>query len=186
VGPFPQSLLSLPSVTYLNVADNKFTGMLFENQSCSADLEFVDLSSNLMTGQLPNCLLQDSKRKVLYAANCLATGDENQHPISLCRNEALAVGILPQRKKRKASKETIAFGVIGGIVGGIALVGLIYLAVRKVKSRKTIKRPNTRLIAENASTGYPSNLLPDASKVSSLPVLMLFVYYMRLKICIVL
>ncbi|XP_034887110.1 probable inactive leucine-rich repeat receptor-like protein kinase At3g03770 [Populus alba] len=166
VGPFPQSLLSLPSVTYLNVADNKFTGMLFENQSCSADLEFVDLSSNLMTGQLPNCLLQDSKRKVLYAANCLATGDENQHPISLCLNEALAVGILPQRQKRKASKETIAFGVIGGIVGGIALVGLIYLAVRKVKSRKTIKRPNTRLIAENSSTGYPSNLLPDARYIS--------------------
>ncbi|KAF9661222.1 hypothetical protein SADUNF_Sadunf19G0045800 [Salix dunnii] len=166
VGPFPQSLLSLPSVTYLNVADNKFTGMLFENQSCSADLEFVDLSSNLMTGQLPNCLLRDSKKKVLYAANCLATDDENQHPISFCRNEALAVGILPQRKKRKASKETITFGVIGGIVGGIALVGLIYFAVRKVKSRKTIKRPNTRPIAESASAGYPSKLLSDARYIS--------------------
>ncbi|KAJ6422579.1 hypothetical protein OIU84_027530 [Salix udensis] len=166
VGPFPQSLLSLPSVTYLNVADNKFTGMLFENQSCSADLEFVDLSSNLMTGKLPNCLLRDSNKKVLYAANCLATGDENQHPISFCRNEALAVGILPQRKKRKASTETIAFCVAGGIAGGIAIVGLIYLAVRKVKSRKTIERPNTRTIAESASAGYPSKLLSDARYVS--------------------
>ncbi|KAJ6697224.1 hypothetical protein OIU85_003577 [Salix viminalis] len=166
VGPFPQSLFSLPSVTYLNVADNKFTGMLFENQSCSADLEFVDLSSNLMTGKLPNCLLRDPNKKVLYAANCLATGDENQNPISFCRNEALAVGILPQRKKRKASTETISFCVAGGIAGGIAIVGLIYLAVRKVKSRKTIERPNTRTIAESASAGYPSKLLSDARYVS--------------------
>ncbi|CAK7341523.1 unnamed protein product [Dovyalis caffra] len=166
VGPFPQSLLSLPSLTYLNVADNKFTGMLFENQSCSAQLEFVDLSSNLMTGHLPNCLLQDSRKKALYAGNCLATGDQNQHPISICRNEALAVGILPERKTRKASKAIIAFGVIGGVVGGIALVGLIYLAVRKVKSRNAFKKPTTRLIAENASTGYPSKLLSDARYIS--------------------
>uniref|UniRef100_A0A6M2EJI0 Protein kinase domain-containing protein n=1 Tax=Populus davidiana TaxID=266767 RepID=A0A6M2EJI0_9ROSI len=166
VGPFPQSLLSLPSVTYLNIADNKFTGMLFENQSCSADLEFVDLSSNLMTGHVPSCLLQDSKKKALYAGNCLATGDQDQHPISICRNEALAVGILPQQKKRKPSKAIIAISVIGGIVGGIALVGLIFLAVRKVKSGKTIQKSTIRLIAENASTGYPTKLLSDARYIS--------------------
>ncbi|KAJ6761735.1 INACTIVE LEUCINE-RICH REPEAT RECEPTOR-LIKE PROTEIN KINASE-RELATED [Salix koriyanagi] len=145
VGPFPQSLLSLPSVTYLNVADNKFTGMLFENQSCSADLEFVDLSSNLMTGKLPNCLLRDSNKKVLYAANCLASGDENQHPITFCRNEALAVGILPQRKKRKASTETIAFGVAGGIAGGNCHCWFNLPCRQK---------------------GYPSKLLSDARYVS--------------------
>ncbi|KAJ6379839.1 hypothetical protein OIU76_016487 [Salix suchowensis] len=145
VGPFPQSLLSLPSVTYLNIAHNKFTGMLSENQSCSADLEFVDLSTNLLTGRMPNCLLQGSKKKALYAGNCLDTGDQNQHPISICRNEALAVGILSQQKKRKPSRTIIAISVVGGIVGGIALVGLIYLAVIK---------------------GYPSKLLSDARYIS--------------------
>lgn len=176
VGPFPQYLLSLPSITYLNVADNKFTGVLFENQSCSVELEFVDLSSNLISGHLPKCLKSDSKEKIMYAGNCLATRNQNQHPLAFCRNEALAVGILPQHKKRRRDSNIIALGVIGGIVGGIALVGLIFLAVKKVNSRKTIKRPTTRLISEKASTGYPSKLLSDASKVSFLSVLCLHVH----------
>ncbi|XP_065853461.1 probable inactive leucine-rich repeat receptor-like protein kinase At3g03770 [Euphorbia lathyris] len=166
VGPFPGSLLTLPSITYLNIADNKFTGMLFENQSCSADLDFVDLSSNLISGHLPNCLKSHSKEKVQYAGNCLATRDQRQNRISFCRNEALAVGILPQRRKRGEAAKVITFGVIGGFVGGIALVGLIFLIVRKVNARKTIKQPKTRLISENASTSYPSKLLSDARYIS--------------------
>ncbi|KAF2306889.1 hypothetical protein GH714_022374 [Hevea brasiliensis] len=166
VGPFPQYLLSLPSITYLNVADNKFTGVLFENQSCSADLEFVDVSSNLISGHLPECLHSDSKEKIMYAGNCLATRDQSQHPLSFCRNEALAVGILPQHEKRRRDSKIIALGAIGGIVGGIALVVLIFLAVKKSNARKTVKRPTTRLISENASTGYPSKLLSDARYIS--------------------
>ncbi|KDP39660.1 hypothetical protein JCGZ_02680 [Jatropha curcas] len=166
VGPFPSSLLSLPSITYLNIADNKFTGMLFENQSCNSNLEFVDLSSNLITGNLPNCLHSVSKEKVFYSGNCLATRDQNQHPLSFCRNEALAVGILPQRKKRTQGSKIIALSVIGGVIGGIALVGLIFLVVRKLNARKTIKRPSTRLISENASAGYPSKMLSDARYIS--------------------
>ncbi|KAJ9131869.1 hypothetical protein P3X46_034775 [Hevea brasiliensis] len=166
VGPFPQYLLSLPSITYLNVADNKFTGVLFENQSCSADLEFVDVSSNLISGHLPECLHSDSKEKIMYAGNCLATRDQSQHPLSFCRNEALAVGILPQHEKRRRDSKIIALGAIGGIVGGIAIVVLIFLAVKKSNARKTIKRPTTRLISENASTGYPSKLLSDARYIS--------------------
>ncbi|EEF36682.1 probable inactive leucine-rich repeat receptor-like protein kinase At3g03770 [Ricinus communis] len=166
VGPFPPLLLSLLSITYINVADNKLTGMLFENQSCSADLEFVDLSSNLITGHLPKCLQSDSREKVLYAGNCLAIEKQNQNPISFCRNEALAVGILTQHKKTRHASKVITLGVIGGVAGGIAAVGLIFLIVRKVYARKAIKRPTTRLIAENASTGYPSKLLSDARYVS--------------------
>ncbi|XP_050210374.1 probable inactive leucine-rich repeat receptor-like protein kinase At3g03770 [Mercurialis annua] len=167
VGPFPPSLLSLPSITYLNIADNKLTGMLFENQSCSANLEAVDLSSNLISGHLPECLQSDSnKEKVLYAGNCLAIKDQNQNPISFCHNEALAVGILPQHKKKRQASKVIALGVIGGIAGGIALVVLIFLIVRKVNDKKTIKTPSTRLVVENASTGYPSKLLSDARYIS--------------------
>ncbi|WCJ43577.1 Leucine-rich repeat protein kinase family protein [Euphorbia peplus] len=166
VGPFPGSLLALPSITYLNIAENKFTGMLFENQSCSSYLEFVDLSSNLITGQLPSCLKSGSKEKLQYTGNCLATRDQRQNPISFCRNEALAVGILPQSRKGGKASKVIAFGVIGGFLGGIALVGLIFFIVRKVNARKTVKRPMTRLISENASTHYPSKLLSDARYIS--------------------
>uniref|UniRef100_A0A5B7A3W3 Protein kinase domain-containing protein n=1 Tax=Davidia involucrata TaxID=16924 RepID=A0A5B7A3W3_DAVIN len=168
VGPFPPSLLSLPSITYLNIAGNRFTGRLFENLSCNAELEFVDLSSNLLTGSLPNCLLSDSKdRVVLYSGNCLATGDESQHPFSFCRNEALAVGILPHRRKsNRVSKAVLALSISVGIIGGIALAGLIFLVVRRVHAMKTMTTSSTRTIAENASTGYASKLLSDARYIS--------------------
>ncbi|KAA8516894.1 hypothetical protein F0562_017288 [Nyssa sinensis] len=167
VGPFPPSLLSLPSITYLNIAGNRFTGRLSENLSCIAELEFVDLSSNLLTGSLPNCLLSDSKdRVVLYSGNCLATGDKSQHPFSFCRNEALAVGILPHRKLKHASKAVLALSISGAIIGGIALAGLIFLVVRRVHVMKTTKESPTRIISENASARYASKLFSDARYIS--------------------
>ncbi|KAK3198162.1 hypothetical protein Dsin_021577 [Dipteronia sinensis] len=168
VGPFPSSLLTLPSITYLNISENKLTGMLFDNLSCNDGLELVDLSSNLLSGHLPNCLLSGSKnRVVLYSRNCLTTANENQHPSSFCQNEALAVGILPQRKKSKqASRAVLVSAIFGGIVGGILLAGLVFLLARRINAKKTIKKPQTRLIAENASTGYTSKLLSDARYIS--------------------
>ncbi|KAL9436380.1 hypothetical protein AB3S75_022432 [Citrus x aurantiifolia] len=168
VGPFPQALLSLPSITYLNIADNKLTGKLFDDLSCNPELGFVDLSSNLLTGQLPNCLLAGSKnRVVLYARNCLAAGNENQHPLSFCQNEALAVGILPlQKKQKQVSKAVLALSIIGGIIGGISLVVIALLLVRRTKSKQTMKKTPTRLIQENASTGYTSKFLSDARYIS--------------------
>lgn len=169
VGPFPQALLSSPSIIYLNIADNKLTGKLFDDLSCNPELGFVDLSSNLLTGQLPNCLLAGSRnRVVLYARNCLATRHENQHPLSFCQNEALAVGILPQQKRQNQVSQTVlALSITGGIIGGIALVVIAFLLVRRTKSKRTMKKTPTRLIQENASTGYTSKFLSDASKASS-------------------
>ncbi|PRQ45859.1 putative protein kinase RLK-Pelle-LRR-VI-1 family [Rosa chinensis] len=168
VGPFPSSLLSLPSITYLNVSRNKFTGMLFENLSCNAELQYVDLSSNLLSGSLPTCLLSDSKDSVvLYARNCLSTGNQNQHRLPFCRNEALAVGIIPDRSKQKrASKSILALGIIGGIFGGVVLVGLIFFVYRRMNTNKTMKKSPARSITENASTGYSSKLLSDARYIS--------------------
>ncbi|XP_043690989.1 probable inactive leucine-rich repeat receptor-like protein kinase At3g03770 isoform X2 [Telopea speciosissima] len=169
MGPFPPSLLSLPSITYLNVAENKLTGLLSVNISCNAELIFVDLSSNLLTGSLPKSLLSDSKnRVVLYSRNCLDTGNQNQNPYSFCRNEALAVGILPPKQKepRKAAKVILSLGVIGGILGGVVLLGLIFLAYRRVQAKKITKVPPTKLITVNASTGYTSKLLSDARYIS--------------------
>ncbi|XWS58561.1 hypothetical protein CRYUN_Cryun08bG0044700 [Craigia yunnanensis] len=166
VGPFLSSLLSLPSITYLNIADNELTGMLFENTSCNVELEFADLSSNLLTGHLPSCLSDSKDRVFLYARNCLATGKENQHPLSFCRNEALAVGILPHRKKTKPSEVALALGITGGLLGGIVLLGLIFIFVRRLNANKTSNKPTTRLIAEKASIEYTSKLLYDARCIS--------------------
>ncbi|GFZ09323.1 leucine-rich repeat protein kinase family protein [Actinidia rufa] len=168
VAPFPPSILALPSITYLSIAGNRFTGMLFKNQSCNSELEFVDFSSNLLTGKLPNCFESNSKKTVvLYAGNCLSTGEKNQHPFSFCRNEALAVGILPHRRKpERESRLGLALSISGGIIGGVVLVSLAFIIFRRVHLKQTRGRTLPRLIAENASTGYNSKLLSDARYIS--------------------
>lgn len=180
VGPFPQSLFALPSINYIDIAGNKFTGMLSENQSCSEDLIFVDLSSNLLTGNLPNCLLNSKKVDTLYAGNCLSTGDQNQRPISLCRNQALAVGVIPSNKNQKQdSAMALALGITGGTIAGILLVGLAFFVVRRNSAQRSDKAPPTRVISETASTGYTSKIVSDAGKSNFLG---LNLNYIRTKI----
>ncbi|KAL5708735.1 hypothetical protein ACHQM5_019501 [Ranunculus cassubicifolius] len=170
VGPFPRSLLTLPSIAYLNIAGYRFTGMLSENMSCNAELNYVDLSANLLTGRLPSCLLPDSRHRVVhYGRNCLSTKEGNQHPHYYCRNEALAVGIIPRKsseKRRGTAKTIIALSIVGGIILGVILVGLIFVLVRRIKSKEELEVPPTRLIKENVSTGYSSKLLSDARYIS--------------------
>ncbi|KAI4350318.1 hypothetical protein L6164_004785 [Bauhinia variegata] len=169
VGPFQPALLSLPSITYLNVSGNKLTGMIFENLSCNSELKQVDLSSNLLTGSLPKCLLSDSNDgTVQYAKNCLEATDQYQQPPPFCHTEALAVGILPERKKHKrVSKVLISLGVVGGALGVVALAALAFFLIRKRgNARNKTKNPPTRLISENAASGYTSKLLSDARYIS--------------------
>ncbi|KAL1813394.1 hypothetical protein ACET3Z_023459 [Daucus carota] len=168
IGRFQSSLLSLPSITYLNIEGNKFTGMLSENMSCSSQLELVDLTGNLLTGRLPSCLHYEARTRIVsYARNCLVGEDKSQHPVSFCRNEALAVGIVPDHPKSKQpSKTALALSISAGIVGVTVLVVIVFLAVRRVHSKGVVKSPSTRLIQENASVGYTSKFLQDARYIT--------------------
>ncbi|WOG91030.1 hypothetical protein DCAR_0310278 [Daucus carota subsp. sativus] len=168
VGPFPSSLLSLPSITYLNIKGNKFTGMLSENMSCSPQLQLVDLSGNFLTGRLPSCLHYDPRvRVVSYARNCLVGEDKSQHPVSFCRNEALAVGIIPHRNKSKqASIHVLAISISAGIVGVIVLVAVVFLTMRRLHTKRMVKSTQTRLPRENVSTGYTLKMLQDARSIT--------------------
>lgn len=171
VGPFPAALLSLPSIEYLSIAGNRFTGRLSGNASCGENLRFVDLSSNLLTGSLPGCLAAPAKssdsKTVLFAANCLSTGDDSQHPSPFCRNQALAVGIVPgqgQKKTGRGAKAGVVAGIVAGVLVGALVVGAAVLfVVRKASAPKA--RPARRLV-EHASSAYPSNLLADARYIS--------------------
>ncbi|CDY51751.1 BnaA05g32750D [Brassica napus] len=167
VGPFPTSLMSLPAITYLNISHNKLTGRLSTNLSCNSQLISVDLSSNLLTGSLPDCLKPSSKtsRDVVYGGNCLANANEDQRPVSFCSNEALAVGILPQRRKR-VSKLGVALGVTGGVLGLILLAGAVFVVLRRVSAKRKATEASPRLIKENVSMGYTSKLLSDARYIS--------------------
>ncbi|KAL6005178.1 hypothetical protein ACLOJK_005740 [Asimina triloba] len=183
VGPFPLLLLSLPSIRYLNVEGNRLTGMLFENTSCNAELGFVDLSSNLLTGVLPKCLVSDSKGRIVrYAGNCLATQSQSQsqHPRPFCRNEALAVGIVHRKQKKgSAEKAVIASSVVGGVAGGLALTAILTWTILRWKNMRTVvRRPPRKLIAEKASTEFSSKLVSDASNLF-FHLNALFPYYLR-------
>lgn len=168
VGPFQLALLSLPSITYLNISGNRLTGMLFENVSCNSQLEAVDLSSNLLTGSLPECLVSDSNdRTVLYARNCLeeTNQSQNQHELPFCHTEALAVGIVSERKKhnKQVSKAVLSLGIVGGTFEGLALVALLFFLIRRANAKSIVNNPPTKLVSENAASGYTSKLLSDPS-----------------------
>ncbi|KAK2972452.1 hypothetical protein RJ640_003878 [Escallonia rubra] len=167
VEPFKPSILSLPSITNLSIEQNRFTGLLSEDLPCNDQLEFVDLSANLLTGRLPSCLLSDPKKRVVrYAGNCLTNEINSQHPYSFCRTEALAVGIIPHHRKPKhASKVVTALSITGGIIAGTVLVVLMFLLTRKVCDKR-VKAPPTRLIAEDASTRYTSKLYSDPRHIA--------------------
>ncbi|CAN1780611.1 Probable inactive leucine-rich repeat receptor-like protein kinase At3g03770 [Linum perenne] len=149
-------LLSLPSISYLDVSKNKFTGMLSENMSCNGQLSYVDMSFNRLSGEIPTCLEAGSNaRVVLYANNCLSSKKQHQNPSYICHNEALAVKVFPRDEakhtKENNSKVVVASGAMGGTIGGIALISLVFLFARKAYYKNAEKSPPTRLITENVS-----------------------------------
>lgn len=168
-GPFLAQLLSLPSLSYLDISDNKFTGVLYENTSCNAILAFVNLSSNYLTGELPRCLQSNSSTRVVqYSGNCLSQSSaQEQHPYSFCRiEEALAVKITPHERERKSIKRSVlASSSVGGIFGGIALCVVLFLGMRKVYAKQTVKTPQATLIVEKVPPAYTMKMLSDASKI---------------------
>ncbi|KAI3821383.1 hypothetical protein L1987_08950 [Smallanthus sonchifolius] len=167
-GPFPDYLFSLPSLSYLNISGNKFTGKL-SNVSCSDELEMVDLSYNRFTGELPGCM----RRGGLYEGNCLSNVDE-QHNISFCRNEALAVMIKPpasgngSNSKSSNVKIVVASSVVGGVVvGGFAVFGVVLVAVRsEFFGGGCAATPQIRVLLEKVSPAYTVKMLTDARYIS--------------------
>ncbi|KAM1702919.1 hypothetical protein ACFX1Q_028226 [Malus domestica] len=176
VGPFSPSWLSLPSINYLDIAGNKFTGVLSKNMSCNAELAFVNLSSNLLAGDLPTCLKNRGSKSssvvVLYSGNCLTNVDQKQpqHPSNLCHNEALAVEIPPsgdEKRKSLHDNKQVASRAVAGIVGAAAIVALAFMAVKWLYGKQLpVKSPRTRLIRDSASTVNTAKLLSDAKYIS--------------------
>ena len=131
---------------------------------------FVDLSSNRLTGDLPSCLSPSSNESVIkYAGNCLSHSGEEQHPYSFCHNEALAVNVMPRKQEGKSSRRGVVLvaSLMGGILGGIAVCGLIFIATTKLYLRRTVKAPPARLILEKVTPANTIKMLSDASKMIS-------------------
>nr|GMC82959.1 probable inactive leucine-rich repeat receptor-like protein kinase At3g03770 [Ipomoea batatas] len=171
VGPLPPSLLSMPSIDYLDISGNKFTGKLFKNMSCNSQLSYVDFSSNRFTGELPDCLQPGTGHTtVFYSGNCLSSMEQWQHHESFCHNEALAVRIMPteHKEKRPYAKVVLASSMVGGLIGGTALLGLAFFVVKKkfAKQQQINRTPNARLILEKVPPAITLKLLNDARYIS--------------------
>uniref|UniRef100_A0ACD5X868 Uncharacterized protein n=1 Tax=Avena sativa TaxID=4498 RepID=A0ACD5X868_AVESA len=172
VGPFPPALLSLPSLRYLSIAGNRFTGTLSDKAPCGDNLQLVDLSSNLLMGSVPACLRPDGKTKtvVISSENCLDKGDGSQNPSPFCQNQALAVGIVPHHKDRKEIGRHAGFiaGIVVAVLVAVSLVGaMAFFAVRKMTMEGAKTRPAAILVEEHSSSSaYPSKLFADARYIS--------------------
>lgn len=171
VGPIQSFLFSLPSILYLNLAGNQLSEALPVNISCSAKLNFVDISHNLLIGKLPSCIGSNSlNRTVVSTWNCLSgVNTKNQHPYSFCRKEALAVKP-PVNVKSDDEQSTrvnvgLILGIIGGVVGFVVVFGLLVLVViRRSKTTGAGDDKYERSVADKMSVrGSPKPAI-DSSK----------------------
>ncbi|KAL2519404.1 Leucine-rich repeat protein kinase family protein [Abeliophyllum distichum] len=139
IGPIPSFLFSLPSILYINLAKNQFSGALSTNVSCNGDLTFVDISNNLLIGNLPSCLGSNTKDKTVISTwNCLSnTTTKYQRPYTFCHKEALAVHPPARNQENSTLKLGILLGIIGGIIAILGAFGLLILAIfRKVQQNR--------------------------------------------------
>lgn len=171
VGPIQSFLFSLPSILYLNLAGNQLSEALPVNISCSAKLNFVDISHNLLIGKLPSCIGSNSlNRTVVSTWNCLSgVNTKYQHPYSFCRKEALAVKP-PVNVKSDDEQSTrvnvgLILGIIGGVVGFVVVFGLLVLVViRRSKTTGAEDDKYERSVADKMSVrGSPKPAI-DSSK----------------------
>ncbi|KAG2545325.1 hypothetical protein PVAP13_9KG424493 [Panicum virgatum] len=172
VGPFTAALLSLPSIRFLSIAGNRFTGTLSDKTPCGDNLQFVDLSLNLLMGSVPSCLRSPDRKPgvvVLDSTNCLDDGDGSQRPSPFCQNQALAVGIVPGKEKKSIARHAgLVAGIVMAVLVAVSVVGfIVFLGVRKAAAMKGSKaRTLATSEEESSSTGYPSKLLADARYIS--------------------
>lgn len=134
IGRIPNSIFSLPSLHYLNLSSNKFSGNLSMNSPCSSSssLNYVDISHNFLVGKLPSCMVK-SKAKVLYSWNCFSKKSlkDEQHSLSYCKRDAALAVKPPNRKveKRSSMKLGLVLVIVGGVVGIACVLALIIVFI---------------------------------------------------------
>lgn len=170
-GAAPSFLFSLSSIEYLSLARNQLSGVLPLNISCSAKLSFLDISRNLFIGKLPSCIASNSSNRnltVISSWNCLSDANAKlQHPFSFCHKEAVAVKPPDKSEKQESNtKLRVILGIIGGIMGIAAVLGLLILVIRRRSTEKTGAQDSKyeRSIADKMSVRSSSKRANDSSK----------------------
>ncbi|KAK9107727.1 hypothetical protein Syun_023738 [Stephania yunnanensis] len=175
-GVVPDALFALPEINQLNLAGNALSGALSMESQCSERLEFVDLSNNLLTGGMPMCLNSNSSRRtVLFSGNCLMAGEiDYQHPASFCHEKPLSVMPPIQLEKKNGKpkpKLGLIFGAVGAVVGGVAVLVLLVLAVvPRLRRRKTPNKA-VRTISISNKASVDARLAPTDTSLGVLGLL---------------
>ncbi|CAN0924158.1 Probable LRR receptor-like serine/threonine-protein kinase At1g14390 [Linum grandiflorum] len=123
IGPIPFAIFDLPLIRFIDLNKNQLSGTVASKVSCSSQLQLLDISNNLLVGSnLPACSDSSKNRRVIASWNCLSGGgkakQQQQHPYSFCRKEALAVKPPNKGKSGNEKASRVGLGVIIGIVGG--------------------------------------------------------------------
>lgn len=145
VGPIPPTLFSLPSIRYLDLRYNQFSGALPVNTlTCSGNLTYVDISENYLTGNLPACIGSGAGNRTVWSYwNCFVGGVSSryQHNVSFC-DKAAASSILPSdggQNGQSNSKLGLILGVVVGFAGAVCIVGLVILVLVSKAKRNNDK-----------------------------------------------
>ncbi|KAL5998157.1 hypothetical protein ACLOJK_009095 [Asimina triloba] len=159
----PTALFSLPNINYLNLASNLLSGSLPRSLKCGVELAFVDISMNRFTDRLPLCLSSTSEKILVKKdGNCLAIDPQHQHKESYCKE----IGV------KRASSSGKRIGVLAGVIGGSALVmllfGLTALTFYRWYCRQGVSETHQlpKPVLENSSMGLSSELLANARFIS--------------------
>ncbi|GKE66127.1 probable inactive leucine-rich repeat receptor-like protein kinase [Tanacetum coccineum] len=140
--------------------NNLLNGFLSKSLGSLVDLRVLILSHNNFTSQV-----LDLSSLTVNDVNEVKV--KSQNPISFCKNQALAVGVIPRpHMSAKKSNVGLIFEIIGAVLGGIVLVGVAFFVFRHVYGKKMVKKPPPRVIAENGTGSYTSKLLSDARYVT--------------------
>jgi hypothetical protein len=166
-GKITASLLSLPSISYLNLASNMLSGSLPDRLTCGSKLQFVDVSNNRLTGGLPYCFTESGYRVVKFGGNCLSVDLHHQHAKSSCID-------VPVKRKHSGGKNMgVLVGVLAGIFFFIVLLAFGLVMARKRYFSRGIPEQHLLHKAEQDKSvaGFSSEIFSSASRLSSKNIL---------------
>ncbi|XP_070679771.1 probable inactive leucine-rich repeat receptor-like protein kinase At3g03770 [Malus domestica] len=168
IGTPPAALFSLPNISYFRKRSTEpgiSSGSLPGNLICGSKLDFIDISNNSLTGDLPSCLRNESKERVVkFGGNCLSIGvQRQQHEQSHCKEV-----ITLKKKEFRGNNVGILVGVILGLIvlTVLLVLGFIIFCRRYCPQGISKRHLLQKSVQENSAVGFSTKLLTSARFIS--------------------
>lgn len=154
-----------PNIHYLNVSYNKFSGEIppqfAEKIPANAT---IDLSSNNLTGEVPDYELFKNQDPKFFTGNFDLCGEETRHPCPIPSSPSSspnvstptsspAIAAIPksmgsdptrsqsgsQRKSQKGFKISTIIAIVVGDAAGLAIIAAVFLCLYRLKRKRNIE-----------------------------------------------